>query len=230
MRYTMHRQEVFIQNYFSEQSVIESVRVALLQSDSVSGVFVSGIYSQPGKFAVQLNSNKKHLLTFTYDGSLWIPARSEVAFGFLKLKAVPQQSFKYVNKKWYLHSNCYTTPIHRTGLQSLCVNSRKLPTSDVLQLRTGGEIEVQYETVSDSVIVNIGRSTQQTQGYYQLPQNTQYYIGSVNGRAVSKLWIKSSDSTIGIEGPVPVSDDVCALYVKTTGGFPTCPQWSDSLS
>ena len=225
----MHRQEVFTSNYFSEQPIIESIRLALLQSDSISNVFVSGIYSQPGKFAVQLNSNKRHLLTFTYEGSLWIPARSSAAFGFLKLKKVPEQSFKYVNQHWDLHSNCYTTPIRRLGLQSLCVNSIPLPASDVLQLRTGGEIEVQYETVSDSVIVNIGRAAQQTQGYYQLPQNTQYYIRSVNGRAVSKLWIKSSDSTIGIEGPVPVSDDVYALYIKTTGGFPTCPQWSDSL-
>lgn len=235
----MHRQKIFQSDSFSlsefpQQQIIESIRVAVLNDSSNSlsdsSLYVSSVYSNKGQFALELSSAARYLLTFVYTGSLWLPSRSNDAFGFLKLRHTPDRYFKYLNKHWKLSKNCYTKPIVRKGLQSLYVEGIKLPQEDILQLRTGGQMQTAYTIASDSVVLNIGRSEQQTDGYYQTPQNTEYYITSVNGYSVSKLTIASSDSTIVIDGPLPVSDDVYVLYVKSLKGFPICPDWSsDSI-
>lgn len=229
----MYRQKIFQSDSFSysdfpEQSIIQSIRVAVLDT-TVTKVYVSAVFSQPGQFTLQLSSDIGHLLTFSYSGSLWLKSRSDLAFGFLKLKQAPFEFFKYLDKEWKLNKNCYTTPIRRTGLHTLCVQGMNLPQSQVLQLRTGGEIQVQHTTTSNSTIINIGRSMQYTQGYYQPPKSTQYYIRTVNGSSVQELNIYSSDSTILIKGPFSLSESIYVLYIKTLKGFPVCSQWSDSF-
>lgn len=230
----MHRQDVFTSDYFAQQPIIQSIRIAILdtQQTQYDSVFVSSVFSQPGSFVVQLESSTGHLLTFVYTGSLWIHARSSTAFGFLKLRQAPEETFKYLNTHWTLSQHCYTLPKKRKGIHTLYVQGWKLPQAEILQLRTGGEIETNQTVESNSVVLNLGRSVTATTGYYQAPENTQYYIGSVNGYSKSKLQLKSSDSTIEIEGPSPVSDNISdsiyVLRINTKKGFPVCPQWSDS--
>lgn len=205
--------------------LIKQLRVALKNTSQTP--FVSSIASAPGYFSLQLQTNSSYIGNFLFQGDKWITLNTENAFGFIQLEVDPVDTFSY-SGKWALQRICYTFPVQLDGIKTFTAAGLSVQKGSLVKLSVTGDLSVREN--NNQSIVNIGRDSDPHKQYTDNILGFDTYIKTVNNIAVRQLTVKSSDSTIIIENPIPKSSNFYVMYINTKGDFPVCTQWKESDS
>ena len=207
--------------------------IKLVLKTSTQIPLVTTIANKNRQLFIQLSTDSKYLGRFQLKDSLYDTIDNNQVFGFVQLAKMPVQDF-YFHGKWLLDRSCYTYSMQLRGLQQAYVQNTCIKQGD-LQLQFIGDFTIRQS--SDSKVINIGRDTASTHQDYTENQRKQLsavqsttsrYVTSINDVSAKSVNIYSNDSTISVQNPIAISEDVYVMYINSLQGFPACLQESDS--